>query len=69
MGLGRVEGAWTKCCCKAGVKSISQMGNMHSGRLWIWKRPMILSTWYVAYAKSVWSWMKIVESSAEFLCR
>ena len=27
------------------------------------------STWYVADAKSVWSWMKIVESSAEFLCK
>ena len=27
------------------------------------------STWYVADAKSVWSWRKIVESSAEFLCR
>ena len=25
--------------------------------------------WYVADAKSVWSWRKIVESSAEFLCR
>ena len=27
------------------------------------------STWYVADAKSVWSLRKIVESSAEFLCR
>ena len=26
-------------------------------------------TWYVADAKSVWSWRKIVESRAEFLCR
>ena len=25
------------------VKSISQMGKMYSGLLWIWKRPMILS--------------------------
>ena len=25
------------------VKSISQMGKMYSGCLWIWKRPMILS--------------------------
>ena len=24
-------------------------------------------TWYVADAKSVWSWRKIVESSAEFI--
>ena len=27
------------------------------------------STWYVADAESVWSWRKIVESIAEFLCR
>ena len=27
------------------------------------------SAWYVADAKSVWSWRKIVESSAEFLYR
>ena len=27
---------------------------------------LIRSTWYVADAKSVWSWRKIVESSAEF---
>ena len=27
------------------------------------------STWYVTDAKSVWSWKKIVESSAELLCR
>ena len=26
-------------------------------------------SWYVTDAKSVWSWRKIVESSAEFLCR
>ena len=26
-------------------------------------------TWYVADAMSVWSWRKIVESSAEFSCR
>ena len=25
------------------VKSISQMEKMYSGRLWIWKRPMMLS--------------------------
>ena len=25
------------------VKSISQMGKMYSGLLWIWKRPVILS--------------------------
>ena len=24
-------------------ESISQLGNMYSGRLWIWNRPMILS--------------------------
>ena len=54
----------------AGKKSISQMGKMCSGRLWIWKRPMIdQSARYVADAKSVWSWRKIVESSAEFLYR
>ena len=42
-----------------------------SGRLWIWKRPMILSIdiWCVTDSKSVWSLRKIVESSAEFLCR
>ena len=49
------------------VKSISQMGKMYSGLLWVWKRPMYYrSTWYVADAPSVWSWRKIVESSAEF---
>ena len=25
------------------VESISKMGKMYSGRLWIWRRPMILS--------------------------
>ena len=35
-----------------------QMGKMYSGRLWIWKRPVILYTSYT-----------LVESSAEFLCR
>ena len=30
---------------------------------------MVCGRWYVADAKSVWSWRKIVESSAEFLCR
>ena len=44
MGLGRVEDAWTKCLLYGRcVKSISQMGKMYFGRLWIWKRPVILS--------------------------
>ena len=52
------------------MKSNSQMGKMYSGLLWIWKRPMILSIDMVcADAKSVWSWRKIVESGAQFLCR
>ena len=34
----------------------------------VW-RGACMATWYVADAKSVWSWRKIVESSAEFLCR
>ena len=49
------------------MKSISQMGKLYSGRLWIWK--VILydrSAWYVEDAKSVSSCIKIVESSAEF---
>ena len=48
-------------------KHPAQMGKMYSGRLWIWKRPMILTInmVYVADTKSVWSWRKIVESSAE----
>ena len=33
-----VPNLWLVFCC---VKSISQMGKMYSGRLWIWKRPMI----------------------------
>ena len=71
MGLGRVEDSWTNVCCTnvCCMKSISQMGKMYSGRLWIWKRLMILSVDIVCGAKSVWSWRKIVESSAEFLCR
>ena len=70
MSLGRVEDAWTKCLLEGRcVKSISQMGKMYSGLLWIWKRPMILSINMVADAKSVWSWRKIVESSAEVLRR
>ena len=53
VGLGRVEDAWTKCLMYGRcVKSISQMGNMYSGRLWIWRRPMILSI-NIADAKSV----------------
>ena len=53
------------------MKSISQMGMMYSSRLWIWKRHIIRSIGmlYVADAKSVWSWRKIVESSVEFVYR
>ena len=42
---------------------------MYIGRLWIWKKRMIrlIGMVYVADAKSVWNWRKIVESSAEFL--
>ena len=44
VGLGRVEDAWTKCLLYGRfVKSISQMGKMYSGRLWIRKRLIILS--------------------------
>ena len=35
----------------------------------IFSNENFLETWYVADAKSVWSWRKIVEISAEFLCR
>ena len=48
------------------VKSISQMEKMYSGSLWIWKRHNNIDRRRsVADAKSVWSWRKIVESSAE----
>ena len=43
-----------------------EMGKMYYGLLWIWKRYMILSIDMVC---SRWSWRKIVESSAELLCR
>ena len=62
VGLGKVEDAWTKCLLLGRcVKSILLMGKMHFGRLWIWEL-----TWYVADDKNVWSWRKIVESSADF---
>ena len=51
------------------MKSVSQMGKMFGvygfGKGLRYDR----SSWYVADAKSVWSWRKIVESSVEFLCR
>ena len=44
VGFGRVVDASTKCLPLGGfVKSLKQMGKMNSGRLWIWKRPIILS--------------------------
>ena len=53
-------------------ESISRMGKMDSGCLWIWKKQTILSIdmhgmWQILRVH--WSWWKIVESSAEFLCR
>ena len=57
MGLGRVEDAWTKCLLYGGcVKSISQMGKMYAGLLWIWRRLMILS---IDMVTGVWQMLRV----------
>ena len=48
----------TKICC---LKFYARLNGFGKG-LWCYR-----SSWDVADAKSVWSWRKIVESSAEFL--
>ena len=69
------KGNGDKCECSnsRGISLLSVVGTLF-GRVLIKRvragtESAYRSTWYVADAKSVWSWRKIVESSAEFLCR